>query len=319
MANLSIIVLVRNEELHLSRALECVAGIASQVFVVDSYSSDNTVAIAEAAGAEVLENRFVNYAAQFQWGLDNAPIESDWIMRLDADEIIEPDLQREIFERLPLLPDDVVGVNLKRKHIFMDRWVKHGGRYPLVLLRIWRRGHGRIEQRWMDEHMVVWGGRTVTFDGGFADHNLKDLSFFIHKHDWYATREAVDVLNQRLNLFPRDEGVTSNNSSFQASAKRFIKERIYNRIPFTLSSTAYFLYRYIFQLGFLDGRSGLVYHFLQGYWYRFLVGAKVMELEKAIEGIEDKQEIVAKLAELTGLELRSLSQDGAEELERVNS
>ncbi len=303
MSSLAVILLTKNESLHLARAIESVKTISDEIFVIDSFSTDNTAQIAEQSGATVLQNQFVNYAKQFQWALDNAPITTQWVMRLDADEIIEGDLQREITEKLPNLPDDVAGVNLKRKHIFLDRWVRHGGRYPLILLRIWRRGQGRIEDRWMDEHMVVWGGRTVTFNGGFADHNLKDLSFFTDKHNWYATREAVDVLNQRLNLFPRDEGVTSVNSSFQASIKRFIKVKVYNRIPFTISSLGYFLYRYIFQLGFLDGRSGLVYHFLQGYWYRFLVGAKIMELERAIQGMTDKEEIRIELTRLTGLEL----------------
>jgi glycosyltransferase involved in cell wall biosynthesis len=248
----------------------------------------------------VLKNKFINYAKQFQWALDNAPISSDWVMRMDADEIIEPDLIAEIAGKLPTLPADVAGINLKRKHIFMDHWVRHGGRYPLVLLRIWRHGLGRIEDRWMDEHMVVWGGRTVTFDGGFADHNINDLTFFTDKHNKYATREAIDVLNQRLHLFPRDEALNSESASFQASFKRWAKERVYNRLPFTFSATLYFLWRYIFQLGFLDGRSGLIYHFLQGYWYRFLVGAKLMELERAIAHLTDKQEILEELSRLTG-------------------
>ncbi len=254
-------------------------------------------------GAIVLQHPFVNYAQQFQWALENAPIKSRWVMRLDADEIIEPDLAQEILSELPDLPDDVVGINFDRKHIFMDRWVRHGGRYPLRLLRVWRHGQGRIEDRWMDEHMVVWGGRTVNFKGGFSDWNLNDLSFFTQKHNKYATREAIDVLNQRLGLFPRDDALNSESASWQASAKRRAKERVYNALPFTVSSTLYFLWRYIFQLGFLDGRSGLVYHFLQGWWYRFLVGAKLMELERAISHLTDKQAILEELTRLTGHDL----------------
>jgi hypothetical protein len=162
---------------------------------------------------------------------------------------------------------------------------------------LWKKG---IENRWMDEHMVVWGGRTVTFKGGFADHNINDLGFFTDKHNKYATREAIDVLNQRLSLFPRDEALNTESASFQASFKRWVKERVYNRLPFTLSATLYFLWRFIFQLGFLDGRSGLVYHFLQGYWYRFLVGAKLMELERAVAHLSDKSAIRAELTRLTG-------------------
>lgn len=301
--NLAVVILTHNESMHIQRSIESVKSIASEIFVIDSGSKDQTVKIAEENGAVVLHHPFVNYAKQFQWALDNAPITADWTMRLDADEIIEEDLQKEIQEKLHDLPTNVVGINLKRKHIFMNRWVKHGGRYPLVLLRIWRTGHGRIEDRWMDEHMVISGGETVTFKGGFADHNLNDLTFFTDKHNKYATREAIDVINQKLNLFARDESLNTESASFQASIKRIAKEKIYNKIPFTIAALAYFIYRYIFQLGFLDGRSGLIYHFLQGYWYRFLVGAKIMELEKAIEGMIDKKEILKEISRLTGHKL----------------
>lgn len=301
--SLAVVILTYNEQMHIERAIQSVKDIASEIFIIDSGSKDRTVDIAEANGAKVLHHPFINYAKQFQWALDNAPIRADWIMRLDADEIIEPDLQQEIREKLHYLPTNVVGVNLKRKHIFMDRWVRYGGRYPLVLLRIWRTGHGRIEDRWMDEHMVISGGETVTFNGGFADHNLNDLTFFTDKHNKYATREAIDVLNQKLNLFPRDDSLNTESASLQASVKRIAKEKVYNKIPFTLAALSYFLYRYIFQLGFLDGRSGLVYHFLQGYWYRFLVGAKIMELEKAIAGMTDKKQILEEISRLTGHKL----------------
>jgi hypothetical protein len=111
------------------------------------------------------------------------------------------------------------------------------------------------------------------------------------------------VLNQRLSLFARDGALNARRASYQASFKRSVKERIYNRKPFTVSAALYFVWRYVFKLGFLDGRSGLVYHFLQGYWYRFLVGAKVMELERAVAHLSDKAEICAELSRLTGHKL----------------
>lgn len=298
--DLTVIILTHNEEKHISRALSSISDIANKIYVVDSGSTDRTVEISENFGAVVLHNKFLNYAKQFQWALNNISITTDWVMRLDADEIIESDLSEEIKAKLPDLATDIVGINLDRKHIFMGRWVRYGGRYPLRLLRIWRHGQGRIEDRWMDEHMVTWGGRTVSFFGGFSDHNLNDLSFFTDKHNRYATREAIDVLNQKLNLFLCCEGLNSEGTSLQASFKRWVKGRIYNRLPFTVSATLYFIWRYIFQLGFLDGRTGLVYHFLQGWWYRFLVGAKIMELESAIAHLDDKIEICAELSRLTG-------------------
>lgn len=298
---LAVVILTHNEERHIARALTSVAPIATEVFVIDSFSTDRTVELARSHGATVLQHGFINYARQFQWALDNAPITASWIMRLDADEVVEADLATTIRDELPRQPADVAGVNLKRKHIFLGRWIRHGGRYPLVLLRIWRRGLGRIENRWMDEHMILQGGRTITFEGGFADHNLKDLTFFTDKHNKYATREAVDVINERHRLFARDVDLSTEEGSRQAAIKRWIKEKIYNRIPYQISTPAYFLFRMIFQLGFLDGKEGLVYHGLQALWYRFLVGAKVDELEAAISGLREPARIRAELRRLTGL------------------
>jgi hypothetical protein len=209
----------------------------------------------------------------------------------------------EMERRLPELGADVVGINLRRKHIFMGRLVRHGGRNPLLLLRVWRRGYGRIEDRWMDEHIVVQDGRTVTFDGGFADFNLNNLTFFTDKHNRYATREAIDVINQRLGLFENGQRLTVRSTSWQTGVKRIIKENIYNRLPFPISTALYFCWRYVIRLGFLDGRTGFVYHFLQGWWYRFLVGAKVMEFESAIAHLSDKDEIIRELSRLSGLKV----------------
>jgi hypothetical protein len=221
-------------------------------------------------------------------------------MRLDADEVIEPDLAATIAATLPTLDAEVTGINLWRKHIFMGRFIRHGGRYPLVLLRIWRRGAGRIEQRWMDEHMIVDHGRTITLRGGFADINLNDLTFFTAKHNGYATREAIEVLSNRYGLLPDDRGLSSRSASRQASLKRGIKERVYNRLPLGVGPLGYFLWRYIFQLGVLDGTPGLIYHFLQGFWYRFLVDAKVREYELGLAGAADNAERLRRLAAMTG-------------------
>ncbi len=300
MTTLAVVILTHNEGLHIARALDHLAPIASQVFLIDSGSTDETATLAEARGVTVLRNPWTNYAQQFQWGLDNAPITADWVMRLDADEIIEADLAAEIAAKLPTLPSSVAGVNLKRKHVFMGRWIKHGGRYPLTLLRIWRRGKARIEQRWMDEHMLLTEGTAVTFDGGFADVNLNDLTFFTDKHNKYATREAIDVLNQKYVLFERDEALDAKSASAAAAGKRWLKEGLYNRLPFWVGPVGYFLYRYIIQLGFLDGREGLIYHGLQGGWYRFLVASKILEWDRELSRLETASDRLLLLERLTG-------------------
>lgn len=300
--DLTVIILTFNEERHIERCLDSIAGLG-RVIVVDSYSTDRTIELARARGAEILQHPFSSQAQQFQWALDHAQITTPWVMRLDADEVIEADLKREIEAKLPTLPPDVVGVNLKRKHIFLDRWIRHGGRYPLLLLRIWRAGHGRVEDRWMDEHMIVWGGATVTFEGGFADHNLNDLTYFTDKHNKYATREAIEVLTQKYDLLAKAPD-TAEGASKQAAFKRLLKEKIYNHMPFWMGPSAYFLYRYFIKLGFLDGREGLIYHFLQGGWYRFLVGAKVFEFDRELAGCGSREDRLARLEQLTGYVLR---------------
>jgi glycosyltransferase involved in cell wall biosynthesis len=294
------IVLTYNEEIHIGRCLETIRKFCNEIFVIDAFSSDRTVEIARAYGATVMQNPFINQAIQFQWALDHVPTLATWILRLDADEIVDDELAAEILEKLPLVGEDVVGVHLKRKHIFLNRWIKHGGRYPLYLLRLWRRGYGSVEQSWMDEHMVVRGGRTVEFRSTFSDHNLKNLSFFVNKHNQYATREAVKIFARRRGLSEDDSKVQI---AGQAGRKRIFKRLFYDNLPFAMGPTLYFLYRYIVQLGFMDGVEGLIYHLLQGFWYRFLVDAKLLELEREISKDVDPQKVRFEIQRLTGLEM----------------
>jgi glycosyltransferase involved in cell wall biosynthesis len=304
-ADLAAIVLTFNEERHVGRLLDNLQPLCKAVYVIDSFSTDQTVPLAEAKGARVLRHRFVNYAQQFEWAMRNAPIETAWVIRIDADEILSSELIAEIDERLPQLAADITGVNMNRRHIFLGRWVRHGGRYPLTLLRIWRRGCAEIEQRWMDEHMLLTRGRAITLTCDFSDHNLNDLTFFTAKHNNYATREALDQIIEahRLNQgsYVRGRSLTS----AQAARKRFFKSAIYNRLPLWAGPLAYFLFRYLIQFGFLDRREGLVYHVLQGFWYRFLVAAKVFECEQRLAAARTAERRIEILSEATGYPVAS--------------
>ena len=298
--DLSVIILTYNEELHLERAMKSVEEIAKEIYVIDSGSTDSTLEIAKRFKAKIFHNDFVSQAKQIEWALDNTCITTEWIMRLDADEIIEPDLAFRLAKSLPTIKKDVSGINIERRHIFMDRWIRFGGRFPLTMLRIWRNGQARVEDRWMDEHMVVLSGKTMVLKGGFSDHNLNNLSFFIAKHNQYATRVAIDVVLKIINPANHNDILNASNSSLKTRAKRLIKEEIYNKLPFGVAPVLYFFYRYFFQLGFLDGRAGLIYHFLQGFWYRFLVDAKVHEILRALGKDESREEKLRKLSVLTG-------------------
>lgn len=299
--SLTVVILTHNEEIHIERCIRSLLPITSKIFIVDSFSTDRTVEIAQSLGAVVTQRKWKNYADQFQWGLDNCGTDSAWVMRMDADEYLELDLQKEILNKLPLLPQEIEGVYLNRKQYFFDQWIRYGGRYPLTLLRIWKSGKGRIEQRWMDEHILLpEGSKTIVFRGGVVDDNLKGITFFINKHNSYATREAIDVLNRKYHLFRVDEGINGLGSS-QAKRMRLLKERLYSRLPIGMRALLYFIYRFVFQFGFLDGGKGFAYHFMQGFWYRFLVDIKIYEIER--ESLGDAEKIKKIFIEKYGVNL----------------
>jgi glycosyltransferase involved in cell wall biosynthesis len=270
------IILTYNEEQHIARCIESLLPITRDIFIVDSYSTDRTVEIATSLGANVYQNKWINYAVQFQWGLDNCPITTEWVMRMDSDEYILPELADEIHHKIDRLEDSTAGIYIKRRVNFMDRWIKHGSYYPIWLLRIWRYKQGKIEERWMDEHIKLSSGNTVQFENDLVDDNKNNLSWWTEKHNNYATREAVDILNILHGFIKYDE-VEPNLWGTQEQRKRWLKIR-YASLPLFVRPVLYFHWRYFFKLGFLDGRQGLVWHFLQGFWYRFLVDAKIYQI-----------------------------------------
>ena len=279
--DISVIILTYNEELHIERCIKSLLPVVKEIFIIDSFSTDKTVEIAERLGAKVYQNPWINYALQFQWGLDNCPIETEWVMRMDSDEYILPELQNEISDKIQNIQEDTSGIYIKRRVYFKDKWIKHGSYYPTWLLRIWRYKDGHIEQRWMDEHIKLTKGETIQFENDLVDDNLNDLTWWTTKHNNYATREAVDILNIIHEFINYDE-VNSNFFGTQEERKRFLKKK-YANLPLFTRPFIYFLWRYFIKLGFLDGKQGLIWHFLQGFWYRFLVDAKIYEIEKKAE------------------------------------
>ena len=277
--DITIIILTFNEELHIRRAIESASRIANDVIVVDSYSTDQTINIALELNARVLQHPFVNQAQQFQWAMDNGGITTGWTMRLDADEYLTDELIHEIEGRLSNLNQEISGIVLKRQVHFMGQWIRHGGYYPIYLLRIWRTGHAVIEQRWMDEHILLTRGTSITFNHDFVDDNLNSLTWWTAKHNDYATREAVDILSRKYSFQDSDLSTGTKGNAKQTTTKRWYKNNLYLRLPLFLRAFLYFQFRYWIKLGFLDGQRGLVWHFLQGFWYRFLVDAKILQIE----------------------------------------
>ena len=298
--DITVIILTCNEEVHIRRCIERVRPVAAKVFVVDSFSTDNTVAISEALGADVYQNKWENnHAKQFNWALEHLPIKTEWVLRLDADEYLTDELIAELQVKLPALDKDVTGIVLPLRRVFMNRHIKRGvGK--VFLLRIFKYGMGRCESRWMDEHISLSSGRQVVFEHEFADHNLNNLGWWTAKHNGYSIREAIDLLDVELGLLPNDQSHQAVLSE-QAMAKRKRKLK-YARAPLFLRSVAYFLYRYFLWLGFTEGKEGFLWHFLQGWWYRTLVDAKIYEIKKACGN--DKEKIVAFVKDNYGIDCR---------------
>ena len=301
--SITAIVLTQDESLHIRRCLESLRPAVQRVCVVDSGSTDDTIDIACSMGAQVFTNSWVNYAAQFNWALDHCRIATEWVLRLDADEYLDAELQTEFAQHLPALPADVHGVLLKRKYFFLGRWVRFGGLYPLFHLRLWRSGCARIEQRWMDEHAVLGSGGTVRFNGAFVDDNRHDIAWWSEKHIGYATREAVQVLLDRLE--PTERQIVMGHAGGQASAKRWIKQNIYNRLPLGLGPLLHVLYRLFLRLGVFDGAQGIAFHMLQGFWYRLLVDLRRYELGRALAGLPTNEARITALEKLTGLKIQA--------------
>ncbi len=282
-SDLTVLILTFNEEKHIERCIRSALQVARQVYVVDSFSSDGTVAMAEALGARVWQHAFINNADQFGWAMKNLPILTRWVMRVDADEVITPGLAESMRRSLAYTSLHVNGFLVCRYVRFMGKLIRHGN-FPQWNLRVWRNGTAEIEQRWMDEHIVLNAGEAERLKGEFIDDNLNNISWWTGKHDGYSTREAIDLLNHKYHFLKSKDGVISD----QARYKRWFKENIYGHLPIGFRAFALFFYRMVFQFGFLDGRAGFFFHFLQGFWYRFLVDMKVWEVEQRMrtEGIE---------------------------------
>ena len=286
MLDLSVIILTYNEEIHIRRCLENVKQFASKVYVVDCFSIDRTAQIAKELGAEVIEHEWPgNQAEQFNWALDNLPITTEWILRLDADEYLLPGLIEELLEKLPVIPESVSALSLSLSRAFCGKILHHGIVNNIRIIRIFRKGKARYEKRLMDEHLSVLSGETIDMKNQFVDDNRMPIGLFIDKHNGYATREAALLLDAEYHLtnmdsLPQDYGR-------EVEKKRTQKAR-YARMPLFWRAFGYFVYRYIIKRGFLDGKEGFLWDFLQGWWYRTLVDAKVYEIKKACGDDKEK-------------------------------
>ena len=284
-ASIAAIILTYNEAKHIERCIASIKNVCAEIFVIDCMSTDDTAQLAINAGATaVLTHPWKNYATQFNWGLHNAPITTEWVWRIDADEYITPILAQQMREAVARVGEDnsVSGIYVRKRIDFLGHPLRHGGWYPQYHLKVFRRGHGACENRWMDEHIRLTDGKTISINTRGADQvdaNLNDLTWWTQKHNGYATREVADMLMIEFGLDDLAKEIKPRMFGTAPERKRWLKIR-YVKFPLFIRPAINFLYRYVILGGFLDGKEGLIWHILQGFWYRILVDAKIYEVRK---------------------------------------
>lgn len=276
MKDVTFIILTKNEEINLPDCLASIKDFSKRTIIIDSGSNDKTIEIAKTNNCEVYVHEFENYARQFNWALDNCNIDTKWTFRLDADERLTPELIKELSTLIDAHEtDDVNGVTMEASLYFMNRKIKHGGAQKRKLM-MFKTGIGRIEDRKMDEHTILSCGISTTAKNKFIHYDFKDMTKWVNKMNWYATREMQDYFEFKAGKIPN---VTGDNDR-EISRLRGKKYGIYYKFPLFVRCWMVFVVYYIFHLGFLDGKEGFVYHWMYHRWYRSLVDAKILEQNK---------------------------------------
>lgn len=301
---LTVIILAFNEEAHITRCIHNAKSITDEVFVVDSFSTDSTVSLATAAGAEVVQNKFYNQAQQYNFALDylihKTVDRTQWVLRLDADEIINRELATAVLSFVQN-PSDYNGASVPRYICFQGKMIKRGGIFPNYVTRLHKITLGRSEARLMDEHIVV-SGPVCRLQGQLIDDNVNSLDWWLEKHIKYSVREAAETLVTRRERRSNIESHT---------VKRKLKKHIFDRLPSLLGPFLYFMYRTVVRLGFLDGRRGIAFHFLQAFWYRALVEIRIGQVVSEVEthGVSIPQAFAKLYGYDLDSQMRSLDRD----------
>lgn len=275
MKNITVIIPTINEEENIEKCIRSAAQLTDKIFVVDTHSVDRTKELAESLGCQVHQGNWNTFSDKINWSIENLPIETEWVMRLDADEVLGDDFIKT-WQQSGLLADAFA---IRRKFVFLGKELNYGGWGGLWDIRIWRRGHVRMEKRAIDEHMIVTGklerlNVRVLDDSHKSIVNSLDknhrsrITYWIDKHNKYSDLESIIY---------HDSAAIGGVSDFSAKIKRFLKNRIYYKIPLLIRPFLFFIYRYVLLLGFLDGRHGLIIHVLHSFWYRFLIDVKIFE------------------------------------------
>ena len=278
--SITAIICTYNEEIHLERCISSLYEVVEQINIIDSYSTDKTNEIALKYKANYYLKNWTTYSEKFNWALENTKIETDWVLRIDADEYLSTKLVENLYIQLPKIDTTKTAIRINRLMYFMGGPLKYGGMNPIYHVKIWRKGAAICEPKWMDERMNVLYGETITIKGDIIDHNLKNLTWWIDKHNYYATKEAIDVLILKSEYKKHIECNLLFSKKSENRRKWFKIQ--YLKLPVFVRPFLFFFIRYIIQGAFLEGKRGFVWTFLQCLWYRLLVDLKIEEAMKYI-------------------------------------
>ena len=273
MIDATAIIMTKNEEKNIVDCLKSMQGFAKRCVVIDCGSADKTVELAKQYGADVYFHEFEYYARQFNWGIENCDIDTEWIIRLDADERFPAELNKEIENLIADNKDKPMnGITIEADLYFLGRVMKHGIRNKRKMM-MFKKAYGCIEDRRRDAHSVINEGFSASTKHRFVHYDFKNIDNYIKKYNWYATREMQDYID-----FVHGQS-TNIETDATILAQRKKKFGLYYKAPKFFRCWAWFIYNYIFRGGFLDGKESLVFHFLECYWYRFVVDSKIYEYE----------------------------------------
>jgi glycosyltransferase involved in cell wall biosynthesis len=279
----TVVVLTFNEARNLTACLASVTGWADRVFVVDSGSTDETIAIAQAAGASVATHPFETHARQWAWALESLPLTTSWVLGLDADQRLTPELRQAIADCIgtPEADHGARGYYLRRRQVFRGRWIRHGGYYPKYLLKLFRREYVRLDPSELVDHHFHVDGPVATIAADLIEDNRNEATIA----DWTAKHNRYAVLQARQEWAARTAAGSvpwTNVFGTPDTRTRWLKD-CWARLPLFVRPCLYVFYRYIVRVGFLDGKQGFIFHVLQAFWYRLLVDINLDEI-KGTEG-----------------------------------
>jgi len=273
---ISVFILTYNEEANIRRCLESLQGWTDDIVIVDSFSTDETLSICKEFGCRIVQHEFNNHALQCNWALSDVDFKHEWILRLDSDEMLPEKLKAELPGLVANAGRDISGIYLNRRQYFMNRWLKRGGIYPHYILRVFRSGSGRYEDK-TEEHFVLEKGIAIRAKNDFLEDNRNNtMKFWLDKHNDLSDGEVKDTEGKTIDS---NKALEPQLFGEKVQRTRWLKLNIYQRSPLFLRAFLYFIYRYIFRLGFLDGMPGLIYFVNQSFWYRFFVDSRIYEVK----------------------------------------